>query len=363
MSQEAKNNEGQEAKNNEAQVTLSEDEAKLYDRQLRLWGVTSQNRIRNSRVLCIGVGGLGAEVAKNIVLTGIGHLTLCDEREVTIDHLGSNFFLRDAHIGQNLAESSSGGVRLLNPNVEVTSDTRSVASLTADFVQSFDVVLVTDQGVDVQIRANELCRSESKQTKTPAFFGAEVLGWIAYHVADLKEHKYVVKKKQTGDEEAVEESHSTKAWCSTPLPKCTKKSCEYPSISELYGTDLAGVQQCFGRRLKAPTATYCCVRILQRFRQIHSRFPSSDDIEQIKEIRKEMTVGLNADLLLPMSTLESIVDSGDSYFSPVCAVFGGLLASEVLKIISGKDRPWENCMVYSAHTNEAVCRSVFPSSK
>jgi ubiquitin-like 1-activating enzyme E1 A len=40
-------------------------------------------RLRAARVLLIGVGGLGAEVAKNIVLAGIKTLTLLDHRSVS----------------------------------------------------------------------------------------------------------------------------------------------------------------------------------------------------------------------------------------------------------------------------------------
>jgi len=39
-------------------------------------------RLRAARVLLIGVGGLGAEVAKNVVLAGVQSLTLLDDQSV-----------------------------------------------------------------------------------------------------------------------------------------------------------------------------------------------------------------------------------------------------------------------------------------
>ncbi|CAM5129083.1 unnamed protein product [Natator depressus] len=44
---------------------ISEEEAAQYDRQIRLWGLEAQRRLRASRVLLVGMKGLGAEVAKN----------------------------------------------------------------------------------------------------------------------------------------------------------------------------------------------------------------------------------------------------------------------------------------------------------
>lgn len=39
-------------------------------------------RLRGSRVLLAGLGGLGAEVAKNLILAGVKGLTLLDHEQV-----------------------------------------------------------------------------------------------------------------------------------------------------------------------------------------------------------------------------------------------------------------------------------------
>lgn len=44
------------------QVLLSEQEAKVYDRQLRLWGVQTQFEMRRHHLLVYGIDGLSAEV-------------------------------------------------------------------------------------------------------------------------------------------------------------------------------------------------------------------------------------------------------------------------------------------------------------
>ena len=56
---------------------MSAKERDLYDRQFRLEG-WSQKLIKNSRVLIVGVGGLGCEIAKNLAMLGVGHLDLVD---------------------------------------------------------------------------------------------------------------------------------------------------------------------------------------------------------------------------------------------------------------------------------------------
>lgn len=67
--------------------TISEDEAALYDRQIRLWGVDAQKKLLASKILLINMQGLGAEIAKNLVLSGINSLTLLDSNEVSINEI------------------------------------------------------------------------------------------------------------------------------------------------------------------------------------------------------------------------------------------------------------------------------------
>lgn len=71
---------------------LSEDEIALYDRQIRLWGLAAQTNMRIAKVLLVNIGSIGTEVAKNIVLSGIGHLTVLDSHIVNETDLGSQFF-------------------------------------------------------------------------------------------------------------------------------------------------------------------------------------------------------------------------------------------------------------------------------
>jgi ubiquitin-like 1-activating enzyme E1 A len=72
-------------------MRISEAEAQLYDRQIRLWGLDAQKRLRASRVLVAGIKGLGCEVAKNLVLAGVKSLKVIDHENLTEEDGQSNF--------------------------------------------------------------------------------------------------------------------------------------------------------------------------------------------------------------------------------------------------------------------------------
>lgn len=85
---------------------LTEDEAALYDRQLRLWGVEAQNRMLGSNLLVVGFRGVAAEVLKNTILAGVGAITMLDAEDVMEQDLGSNYFLREEDVGLKVSSPS-----------------------------------------------------------------------------------------------------------------------------------------------------------------------------------------------------------------------------------------------------------------
>ncbi len=58
-------------------------------------------RLRTARVLLIGLGGLGAEIAKNLTLSGIKSLTLLDHTVAVAN--SSNFLVNHEFIGKNVS--------------------------------------------------------------------------------------------------------------------------------------------------------------------------------------------------------------------------------------------------------------------
>ncbi|XP_041275819.1 SUMO-activating enzyme subunit 1, partial [Pyrgilauda ruficollis] len=117
---------------------ISEEEAAQYDRQIRLWGLEAQKRLRASRVLLVGLRGLGAEVAKNLILAGVRGLTLLDHQQVSPEDSRAQFLIPAGSLGRNRAEASLERAQSLNPMVEVKADPESVESKPHEFFTQFD---------------------------------------------------------------------------------------------------------------------------------------------------------------------------------------------------------------------------------
>lgn len=60
-----------------------------YDRQERIIGVEAMELLKKQKILLVGLGGIGAEVAKNVILMGVQSITIFDNKKATNHDLSS----------------------------------------------------------------------------------------------------------------------------------------------------------------------------------------------------------------------------------------------------------------------------------
>ncbi|KAJ4816933.1 ubiquitin-activating enzyme 1 [Rhynchospora pubera] len=142
----------------------------LHSRQLAVYGRETMRRLFASNVLISGLNGLGAEIAKNLVLAGVKSVTLHDVEKVEIQDLSSNFFLTEEDVGTNRALACVKKLGELNNAVFVNALTED---LSEDNLLDYQVVVFTDIGLEKAIQFNEYCRNQSPPI---AFIKAEIRG-------------------------------------------------------------------------------------------------------------------------------------------------------------------------------------------
>ncbi|XP_044532731.1 ubiquitin-like modifier-activating enzyme 7 [Gracilinanus agilis] len=126
----------------------------LYSRQLYVLGTDAMRKLRLSSMLVSGMKGLGVEIAKNLVLAGVGRLTLHDPSPACWMDLASQFFLSEKDIGQNRAKASLPHLAQLNSSVCIDIHD---GPLTETELQGFQVVVLTDSTLQEQLQVGSLC--------------------------------------------------------------------------------------------------------------------------------------------------------------------------------------------------------------
>jgi molybdopterin/thiamine biosynthesis adenylyltransferase len=135
-------------------VELEEDR---YARQ-RLLTWWDQRTLADSRVLVVGAGALGNEIAKNLALVGVGHLTIIDLDEIERSNLSRCVLFRPSDQGRSKAEVAAERVRDLNPEIEVEPIHGSVMALGLGTVAGFDLVVAGLDNREARLWVNRACR-------------------------------------------------------------------------------------------------------------------------------------------------------------------------------------------------------------
>ena len=131
-----------------------------YSRQLYVYGIAAMARMMNSNVLVSGLSGLGAEIAKNVVLAGVKAFTIHDSKSAEHVDLASNFFLSESDIGKNRAACCVEKLRELNKLTPVSLLSGSL-ECTAESLGKFTVVVLVDYPRAEIVRINEYCRKNN----------------------------------------------------------------------------------------------------------------------------------------------------------------------------------------------------------
>eukprot|EP00484_Ammonia_sp_Unknown_P030392 CAMPEP_0197034710 /NCGR_PEP_ID=MMETSP1384-20130603/12726_1 /TAXON_ID=29189 /ORGANISM="Ammonia sp." /LENGTH=453 /DNA_ID=CAMNT_0042464665 /DNA_START=35 /DNA_END=1396 /DNA_ORIENTATION=- len=169
-------------------ATLTAEETELYDRQIRAWGFDAQRRMRQSKILVVGLDGAGSETLKNLVLAGLGNITILENKKVNDVLIETHFYLQSEHLHQLMADVAFTYFSEMNPMIKLSKDTSDPYEKSDDFYQSFDVVIVNNFSRFLQLRLDRICNAHNI-----GFFSSRSLGSYGYIFTDLQRHEYQIE--------------------------------------------------------------------------------------------------------------------------------------------------------------------------
>lgn len=345
---------------------ISAAEIALYDRQIRLWGVRAQEKLRSANILLIGMRALANEIAKNLVLAGIGSLTILDDQIVTEDDLGSQFFISDLHLGINRAVAAVTQVRTLNPRVALHVDTENILSKSPEFYSLFDMVIATDLDLTLLSNINAACRFVGKP-----FYAAGSHGMYGFVFADLITHEYVIEREQSNLPTELKAETLTRSIIATSMKEENGKQIEMVKKREIYSPiNLANTSPLQAehlgsrrRKLQVPPLL-TCLRALWEFQSLSQQsLPthSHADLELFTKLATEK----HKELQLPAETLRSeflrsFLQNAGSEIAPVTAFLGGQLAQDVINVLGQREQPIQNFLLFDCEESKGPVYALHP---
>jgi len=144
---------------------LTDEELLRYSRQILLQqvDVDGQLKLKNSRVLIVGLGGLGSPVALYLAAAGVGELHVADFDTVDLTNLQRQIVHDTSSVGQSKVDSALRRLGAINPEIKLVAhrsalDTDSLA----DAVAAVDLVLDCCDNFGTREAVNKACVAARK---------------------------------------------------------------------------------------------------------------------------------------------------------------------------------------------------------
>ena len=152
---------------------MNDEQLLRYSRQIMLpeVDVSGQEKLLDSSVLIIGIGGLGSPAAIYLASAGVGRLVLSDHDRVDLSNLQRQIVHRNDTIGEPKVASAARSLLQLNPQTRIeTVDHKLENAELIDAVDRADVVLDATDNFGARYAVNDACW----QTRTPLVSGAAI---------------------------------------------------------------------------------------------------------------------------------------------------------------------------------------------
>lgn len=372
----------------------------LYSRQLYVLGHDAMRRMAISDVLISGMGGLGVEVAKNVILGGVKSVTLHDDAVCSVTDLSSQFYLTENDIGKNRAEACHKQLSELNMYVPTKAYT---GPLDEEFIKKFRAVVLTTSSLSEQLRIAEITHANDI-----ALIIADTRGIFAQVFCDFGPSFTVVDTNGEPTVSAMIADISSDAEAVITCIDDTRHGMEdgdYVTFSEVKGmTELNGCEPIkikvlgpytfsigdtrnfskyerggIASQVKMPktlnfkplkeslkTPEFLCTdfakfdhpqqlhvafQALHRYVEKHGRVPkpwNKEDSSEFLLLAKSLSVDGGNDTEINSQLLETFAKVCAGDINPINATIGGIVAQEVMKACSGKFHPIYQWLYFDA---------------
>ena len=131
-----------------------------YTRQMILpgFGMETQQKLREAKVLIVGMGGLGCPAVQYLAGAGVGKIGIMDADTVSLSNLHRQTLFNESDIGRNKAETAAEKMRMLNSGITLLALPFAISHANAcDTVAMYDIVVDATDNFTARYTINDAC--------------------------------------------------------------------------------------------------------------------------------------------------------------------------------------------------------------
>ena len=138
---------------------------KRFEKQiiLKKVGISGQKKIKKSKVLIVGLGGLGCPVAEYLCRAGVGTIGLIDHDKIDLSNIHRQSMFTTKDINKYKVKVVSDRVKMINPNIRIKSFKKKLNRSNIEIlINDFDIIIDGTDNFTSKFLVNEFSRKFKK---------------------------------------------------------------------------------------------------------------------------------------------------------------------------------------------------------
>lgn len=163
----------------------------MFDRTIALIGKDNIDKIKNSSILIIGVGGVGGYAIETLIRSGIENITLVDYDKIDISNINRQIIAKESNIGKSKVEEWKKRILEINNNVNVTIIKEKITKDNIDilFNKKYDYIIDACDTVIVKKILIKKCKEKNIKLLTICGMGKKINPSLV-KICDIKDTEY-----------------------------------------------------------------------------------------------------------------------------------------------------------------------------
>lgn len=141
-------------------INLNDKEYKLYAKQIILEniGINGQQKLKNAKILLIGLGGLGCPALIYLISSGIGSIGIIDHDRINLSNLNRQILYNINDIYNYKTQLAQSAIQKINPqcNIEAYNEKLNILNAT-NIIKKYDIIIDATDNFKTRYIIDEIC--------------------------------------------------------------------------------------------------------------------------------------------------------------------------------------------------------------